>query len=104
MAKKTTKPVAEKATTVAKEATTKKPTVKQLQEILTLKENLIISLENDVFAAKGKLQSAAEHTLKLESYIRSLEDEVNLLENISWWAFTKDRLAQTFIRWFGGVG
>lgn len=104
MPKKTTKPVAEKATTVAKETTSKKPTVKQLQELLTLKENLIISLENDVFAAKGKLQSAAEHTLKIETYTRSLEGRVNELENISWWQFTKDRLAQTFIRWFGGVG
>ena len=104
MAKKTTKTVAEKTTTVAKEATPKKPTVKQLQEILTLKENLIISLESDVFAAKGTLQSAAEHTLKIEAYTRSLEDKVNELESVSWWQFTKDRLAQTFIRWFGGVG
>ena len=104
MPKKTTKTVAEKATNVAKEATPKKLTVKQLQELLTLKENLIISLEDDVVNAKAGVSSAAEHVLKLETYTRSLEGRVNELESISWWQFTKDRLAQTFIRWFGGVG
>lgn len=102
----TKKAVAEKATIVAKEATAKssvkKPTVKQLQELLVLKENLIISLENDVVAAKSNLASAAERALKLDSYVWSLEDEINTLENQSWWSFTKDRIGQTFVRLMGG--
>lgn len=98
----TKKAVAEKATNVAKEATPKKPTVKQLQELLTLKENLIESLEIDLLNLRSKLSLLEERNTKLDSYNTNLEYLVDSLENQSWWSVTKDRIGQTFIRLMGG--
>ena len=109
----TKKAVAEKATNVVEKATvkvtTKKPTVKDLQGQLALaqavvqaKDNLIESLEIDLFNLRSKVSLLEERNTKLDSYNANLEDLINSLENQSWWNFTKDRIGQMFIQLVGG--
>ena len=76
---KKVKPTVEKTPTVAKKATPKKPTLKQLQDQLTATTSTIDNLENSLFAKNILIGTLEADVLHAKEDNKALEQEVTRL-------------------------